>query len=256
MTTKPRLNKYGTNLDAVAASTYPGHADTDIVTEYCWKCGGRGRLPGYEYSDGARCWGCMGTGGAHQVSVGDARRAARKRATDQDRNASKRAAAASEYIARRQAVLDAWKTANQDLAATLAAVDIYGSEAPLLRTLAAVIQSGGYLDESDTEAARRLVAEREARAAAAPLAEGRSVIRGRVRSLKWVENPFGFGASTLKMTVELPGGQRVFGTSPACHAAGVGDHVEFTATVTRAEPDHTFGFFKRPSKARVLTDDA
>lgn len=29
--------------------------------------------------------------------------------------------------------------------------------------------------------------------------------------------------------------------------------VSFTAAVERSDSDHTFGFFKRPSKARILT---
>ena len=70
------------------------------------------------------------------------------------------------------------------------------------------------------------------------------------------------------MTVEMDGGQRVYGTVPAAildaltggvisgggRRAGraVEGRVEFTATVEVSDNDPAFGFYSRPSKASLV----
>lgn len=92
----------------------------------------------------------------------------------------------------------------------------------------------------------------------AEVPEGRVVIRGKVLSTKSVETDFGF---TEKMTVEDDRGFRVFGSVPSglkYDEAGnwvgelKGRSVEFSAAVERSERDPFFGFYKRPTKPRVL----
>lgn len=115
-------------------------------------------------------------------------------------------------------------------------------------------------------------AEREAQraatlAAAGPIAEGRYEIVGEVVAAKWVDNDFG---GALKITVLTESGHRVWGTAPSAIASlpifsddehtivagyrGVtaGDKVAFTAAVERSDRDETFGFYKRPTKARLI----
>lgn len=105
----------------------------------------------------------------------------------------------------------------------------------------------GWLDE----ASQRLVArEAEAQAkvdAGIKVPTGRVEITGTVTTTKWVDN--GFGGS-LKMRVESPEGWAVWGTVPSALDVEKGDTVTFTATVEPSRDDQTFGFYKRPAKAR------
>ena len=102
------------------------------------------------------------------------------------------------------------------------------------------------------------------------LTGGWQVIEGVVKSAKWVDTTAGYREiSTLKMTVEMDGGQRVYGAVPAAIldalTGGVisggdaprdeqlkGRRVEFTATVQVSDNDPAFGFYSRPSKASLV----
>lgn len=87
--------------------------------------------------------------------------------------------------------------------------------------------------------------------------EGRQVVTGKIVSHKLVDNHFSYhGGVTVKILVEDPRGFRIYGTAPAAllDARDIdelkGTEVEFTATLEGKEKG--FGFFKRPTKARVI----
>lgn len=111
--------------------------------------------------------------------------------------------------------------------------------------------------------------QREAeKANAADCPEGRMVIEGEVVSVKWKDSDYG---GSLKMTVKTDAGYLVWGSVPSalCSIPTTisegedswetykdverGDRVRFTGTVTPSDTDKKFGFFKRPSKAELLT---
>ena len=107
------------------------------------------------------------------------------------------------------------------------------------------------------EAARR--AAREAKLAAnppskVPATDERVTIKGTVVSLKWKTDFYG---ETLKLLVESEAGYRLYGTCPRALAedddAVRGAVVEFAAKVERSKDDEFFGFFKRPTRASVLS---
>ena len=96
------------------------------------------------------------------------------------------------------------------------------------------------------------------------LDERRFLIEGKVVSKKWKDNPFApspkfsggwWGSAndaTLKMTVALPDGNRLWGTVPARLVAAVKDGaktVRFTAKVKASDKDENFGFFSFPKAA-------
>jgi len=102
-------------------------------------------------------------------------------------------------------------------------------------------------------------AERDARDLAHRRGEdvpsGRQVIVGVILGMKWKESYYG---KTLKMLVQDDRGFRVWGTVPSSLAdddVNREDRIEFTATVEQSPDDSKFGFFKRPTKARVLRED-
>ena len=79
---------------------------------------------------------------------------------------------------------------------------------------------------------------------------GRVEIEGEILSLKVVESMYG---EALKCLVRADAGWRVWGTVPRALAGAVerGDRVAFTATIAASDDDPLFGFYSRPTKARV-----
>lgn len=130
----------------------------------------------------------------------------------------------------------------------------------------------GSLSEKQLAAVRRGLerdaaeAEKQARAlAAGAFTGGKLDVEGTVVSTKWVESQYG---SAKKMLLELDDGRRLWGTVAASLETqelgddgeylgstllSQGDRVAFTATVEASQDDATFGFFKRPTKARVVS---
>ena len=82
--------------------------------------------------------------------------------------------------------------------------------------------------------------------------EGRVVITGTVLAFKRQESMYG---DVLKMLVQDDRGFRVWGSVPvSLDDAERESRITFTATVTASEKDAKFGFFKRPTKAAVITE--
>ena len=95
-------------------------------------------------------------------------------------------------------------------------------------------------------------AHRDALKKAPALEEGRREIQGQVLRIKVVDNPR-FG-STIKVLVEQDDLNKVWGTLPsALDNAVEGDRVKFDAAVEASDNDTHFGFFKRPTKATIIT---
>jgi hypothetical protein len=101
----------------------------------------------------------------------------------------------------------------------------------------------------DAEAHKAKVAE--VKAAAEPCPAGRVTIVGEVVGLKDHDNGY---QVVEKMTVMADQGWRVWVTVPSSIEVVRGDRVEFVATIEVSDNDATFGFAKRPTKARVLAE--
>lgn len=98
--------------------------------------------------------------------------------------------------------------------------------------------------------ARKVEREREREAEVrVPCLTGRITVIGKVVSTDAKENDFGV---RYVMTVRDDRGFVVWGTQPSSITVSVGDRVEFTATVERSDRDECFGFYSRPSKAKVI----
>lgn len=108
--------------------------------------------------------------------------------------------------------------------------------------------------------ADEIEAERAAeKAAAADCPEGRQTVVVEVLKTEYRETSYG---ETLKGTFKHSTGFLLWGTVPRAleivevngEQRGLqrGDRVEFTATLERSSRDPKFGFYKRPSKARLL----
>ena len=247
-----KLNKYGTDLDAISAATYPGMTDEQTITFECGRCGGSGRIESFGHVENGICFECDGNPASARTTrtVGELRAKARRDATTRDRKAAKQAAKTS--------ALDTWKAEHEDVVSYLRPHAEAWEGSVFLRDLAdRVFSYGEALTAAQVTAVRKAIAEDAERAAvkaATPeLAEGRRELTGTVLSVKPSEGYY--GQVTYRMTVDLGDGTRVNGTAPAALldlGAGRGDTVTFTATVERSRGDHTFGFYKRPTKASAV----
>ena len=247
-----KLNKYGTDLDAVSAATYPGMTDEQTITFECSRCGGSGRIESFHHVENGICFDCDGDPANARTThtVGELRAKARRDATTRDRKAAKQAAKASK--------LEAWKADHEDVVSYLRPHAEAWKGSAFLRDLAdQVFSYGEALTAAQVTALRKAIAEDAERAAvkaATPqLVEGRRELTGTVLSVKSSEGYY--GQVTYRMTVDLGDGTRVNGTAPAALldlGAGRGDRVTFTATVERSRGDHTFGFYKRPTKVSAV----
>ena len=118
-----------------------------------------------------------------------------------------------------------------------------------------------FKDQRDKEIAEKLAAEKEAaKLLKGDAPEGRIVVTGRVLAAKLVtRDSFSYydNGCDWKMLVELENKSTVWGTIPSAINYGtdtVGREVQFTATFTPAQDDHTHAFFKRPAKATILNE--
>lgn len=95
-------------------------------------------------------------------------------------------------------------------------------------------------------------AKREAERATAepvPVTGDRITVTGEVVKHEWKETNWG---SREVMTVKDDRGFLVWGTVPSKLSVDRGDRISFDCLVERSDRDDKFGFFKRPTKARVI----
>jgi hypothetical protein len=104
------------------------------------------------------------------------------------------------------------------------------------------------------ELEEREKAEREAFENAEPCPEGRVTVTGKLLGWKTQETRYG---TTCRCLVQDRRGFKVWGTLPrAWEEAERGSPVTFSAELTPSREDPKFGFFKRPTKARILEEEA
>jgi hypothetical protein len=232
----------------------PGLKGSDRVTEQCGKCAGTGIYSaptGITWErgrgTGARpyCLACGGSG-TFSVLVSSVRARVRREAKAAEARAAADAAAAVQR--------EAWVAAGfPELleALTVLRGELRGSD-PLLTSLERAYDEINRFTatDADAEAARAVLAEvadRRTRETGLPV--GRVEVEGVLVAKKSVETGFG---SSLKALIEGDG-WKVWGTLPtALYGVEKGDRVAFTATVERSADDAGFGFYKRPTGARIV----
>lgn len=218
----------------------------------CGRCGGKGYIAGFEFSDNARCWECHTTGGVW-LTRGTLERRARRRASAAKLRAKKAAAKAAAEEATRETAWTAWVAENRDVLDFVEAAHL-GELGTFMFDMKDRLQDRRPLTERQTAAVRR-IAEKAATEATSsspvPVTEARIVVTGEVISVKEQFNAYG---STIKMLVRDDQGFKVWGTMPSSIMGEqcTGKRVTFTARVTPSDNDETFGFFSRPTKAELV----
>jgi len=106
-----------------------------------------------------------------------------------------------------------------------------------------------HLEHAERKAERERERANEVRV---PCPVGRVTVIGKVVSTDAKDTDYG---TRYVMTVRDDKGFTVWGSQPSSLNLSVGDRVEFTASVERSDRDECFGFFKRPTKARILVTE-
>lgn len=222
-----------------------------------------GSADGKRFKVGSDCIGRVYDTGAPIVRQADRLLKAEKRR----QKAAARQAALAAREAQNAGTAEAWLQAN-GLAGAWAIYSGPASTAYEERTIADIVGKlvrYGSITERTADYARALLAKiperatREAakaaeEAAAQPLpAAGRYTIRGEVLKIKCTDGPF----PAVKMLVKAEQGWKVWGRLPAAlDAIEAGVTVEFSAAIEPSHDDPKFGFFSRPTKARVIEQAA
>lgn len=172
-----------------------------------------------------------------------------RKAAELDRKAQRIVAAAAECLA----TLDLSPAAAEFL------TDKKGTEGHYIaKDIRAKLYRYGSISQKQADLVAKLIVDMERRAAeraerdanATMPPTGRQDITGTVLSTKWQENDFG---GSLKMLVDA-GTYRLWGSVPGNISVDKGDVVKFSATVEAKEVG--FGFYKRPTRAEVVSTPA
>jgi len=137
----------------------------------------------------------------------------------------------------------------------------------IVKDIRSRLERWGKISEKQIALVRKLAAEsrkpKEPELEYKPCEEGRIQISGKILCTKCQENTYSpYGGTVLKMLVLDNRMFKVWGTVPESicwDAEGncltgklIGKDVCFIGTVTKSKDDECFGFFKRPSKAKLI----
>ena len=242
----------------MARTARPADYYEKTVREDCGRCGGSGSVSWGANVSGSRrrngriesvpqvCFTCNGAGFKmrSQANIDRcARNAERKTAQFVAEVAAKAAADVAAWVT--------WTAEHQDVITFLDTARA-GEPGTFLFDMKWQVQNRQALTENQVAAVRRLMERIAADAAvSAPVVEGRIEVTGEVISTKVQDSVYG---TTVKMLVRDDRGFKVWGTVPsALLGEGVkGKRVAFSATVKVSDRDETFGFYQRPTKARLV----
>lgn len=187
-------------------------------------------------------------------------------------------------VARRQAKADAAHAQVQtDLAAfaerhplVVAWLNARTADNDFAASLARQLAEQGDLSPRQVETVERIAAEdtrraaeRAAEPAPSPAPVGKATVTGKILTTRSEPSAFSYSGTDYRMLVLSDDGFRCWGTIPASihgDADGMiragwldrlkGKRVTFAATLSPKQGDPTFAYFKRPTKAEVLDQDA
>ena len=217
----------------------------------CKRCGEAFGFYSFNGED-SDCYECDRAAYGASDSLESLRSLARNRVMSRLRAAAKIAAAEAAHAA----LVAAWTAENADVVEALRPHLAPEWKAPtsfLAKMAEIVLSDRHFLTEGQTVAVRKVITDR-AEAVVVECPEGRTVVEGKILSIKMVDDNFSYyGGQIAKAVVADDRGFRVYGTLPSSiSGAEVGDRVRFTGTIERSAKDADFGFYKRPAKAEVL----
>ena len=225
----------------------------------CTRCGGAGYSDKWLYT-GRVCFGCGGRGNLGLVAVRVYTEAKLETLDAQlEKSRAKKAAAAATMATAAAEKFEAEKSAFISTYSELFEAAKNHMDNDFVASVITRAKETLYLTDRQIEAVLSVIArevEKKAEEAAAedvPSGPGRIVVTGKVLSTKWVESQYG---GALKMLVKDARGFKVWGTVPSSLSSSDafdGCTVTFTARLEPSRDDSKFGFFSRPTKARIAS---
>jgi len=225
----------------------------------CIRCGGSGYV--HSTVEGGRCFRCHGA--RRDPTIHDWTYPAGWTAeqiaaflAEQDRKAAARQAKRDEKRKAGEAIVWAANVEACPAIAGLAEADPHSDLVQKARrypmTEKQRAYAAGLLDRHRGAVAREQEAAAR-RAAGVTVPTGKQTVRGIVAGFKDQESRYG---TVRKMIVRATEGWAVYVSVPAGIDPARGDTVEFTATIERSDRDPLFGFGSRPTRARIVTQEA
>ena len=232
----------------------------------CTRCGGTG-----VYIDYGTCFKCGGHCGQWaQAKLYTPEKIEQLNAAKDKRDAKKAAKWEAEQAERKayeDRNADANIKLNRDAYPRMGELIDYKGDVEFVKDIASKIRLHP-LSEAQVEAALKAI-DRELKDAyerdnAEPIVEGRYEIEGEILTVKHYEGQFG---TVTKILVKKDDGGKVFGSVPSKlydlvaevatdEDRGLkGRRVAFTAAITPSDDDPLFGFYKRPTKPRLVTGE-
>lgn len=255
--TQTRLQELGLDF-RVYVDKFEGQSDDEIIIETCGKCGGKGIVFYYLHVDGGICYDCNGMG-HWKNTVATLRKRHRGYVNRDNLSVLKSAIKRAET----EAKINEFNEENPGLSEKITALANGGNSFAV--SLEDALNKFGSLTENQVNAVNKMINqfEREAteKSLATPVPTGKDVVTGTILSMKWVDNHFSYNGGTLKMVVQDDRGFKVYGTVPKAittdengdYSSNIEDsRVTFNATLEPSKDDDKFGFFKRPTKARLI----
>lgn len=221
----------------------------------CYCCGAHARFVARYYHEATNCYIDLGEVCANKLEMGepDSFKKLRKQISDIRKRAAGKAKA--QLVLSELGLSEVW--------------ELFIDESPMkyreefiLCDMVANLVKYGDLSEKQVKLVHNLLdtlknrdaieAKRaEEKKSAADCPEGKQSIEGTVVSLKKHYSPYG---DEWKITVKHDSGFLVWGSLPKnLSSIERGYRVRFNATVTRSPNDSKFGFFKRPTKAEIVS---
>lgn len=277
-------------LDAFPEATFPGNKNADawftragvvhtaavrdidlakgVATGFektvCKRCGGAGGSDAWKHT-GYTCYDCGGSGGhgRRPVKVYSLEKLDKLDTAKMKRDATlaEKARIAEE---KRQAEADAkraeWLKGEPEFAKALKAYKAASFSIEFLSDMVAKFDRTSDLTRKQIDAFVKTVNSRiedeRKDAEAEDVVEGKIDITGEILSVKQHVDDYYYPPKvTRKMIVRDDRGFKVWGSVPSSiYSADRGDRVSFSARVTRSDDDAKFGFFKRPTKAKIIAD--
>lgn len=233
---------------------HSGQAGWNLVVEDCWKCSGTGQFAHYGV-----CFCCGGARrvGSYQPTDDHAATLAERRERRHARRLARERAERAE-----RAAAEPWV---MGCALALAALgDDHGIAGDVFAT---VLRRGMAPTEGQARVLLRAGLKVQALAEAPaptpepepePVPEGRRLlVEGEIVSAQWRDSAYG---TQCKLLVKLPAGGKLWGTCPASVLRTLADddlsplrgrQISMTANVERSRDDECFGFWSRPTKAKI-----
>lgn len=245
--------RFGAKLETVTDDRAVIHC-----VDTCRRCGGAGGWSGWP---DFTCYDCGGNGRGRMqhLKVYSKAKNAKLDAAQAKRDAKRQAAFAAKCAARQASVDAASIVFLKEHGPLISALKNFSDSVKFAASLIKSFTEFGSLTDNQIAAAQAFVAKETARPAPAAVIEGRIEITGEVISSKVQYSDYG---KTPKMLVLDDRGFKVWGTVPKDvpgerndedeWLATRGTRVTFTATVSRSDNDKTFGFFKRPTQAKIV----